>query len=135
MSRGPGRIGRLIAEAFDTAERGKRFTTAELCRLVYPGIDRVENKHRVAVLRAAHSILEKQLQDSPLGESDWVVDDGEWYRRGDDDPHAAEEFRKKSLAARSMYRDGKPIAAIMRELGASRVTVWRWIAHEGLTPY
>jgi len=129
MSRGPGRIGRLIAEAFDTAERGKRFTTVELCRLAYPGIDRVENKHRVAVLRAAHSVLDKRAQARPLGESDWVLDDGEWYRRGDDDPHAAEEFRKKSLAAWRMYSDRMPIAAIMRELGASRDTVWRWIAN------
>jgi hypothetical protein len=129
MSRGPGRIGRLIAEAFDTAERGKRFTTEALCRLAYPGIDRVENKHRVAVLRAAHSVLEKKLQASPLGESDWVLDDGKWHRRGDDDPHAAEELRKKSLAAWRMYSDRMPIAAIMRELGASRDAVWRWIAN------
>jgi hypothetical protein len=27
-----------------------------------------------------------------------------------------------------MYSDRMPIAAIMRELGASRDTVWRWIA-------
>ena len=129
MSRGPGRIGRLIAEAFDTAERGKRFTTEALCRLAYPGIDRVENKHRVAVLRAAHNVLDKELQARPLGERDWVLDDGEWYRWDDDDPHAAEEFPKKSLAARRMYSDRMPIAAIMRELGASRDTVWRWIAN------
>lgn len=54
MSRGPGRIERAIADILD-AEPDNAFTVEDLCRRVY-GIERVEKKHRVAVLRAAATL-------------------------------------------------------------------------------
>jgi hypothetical protein len=53
MSKGPGRIQRAIAAAFE-AEPDNAFTTIELCERVYPDdADRIEKKHRIAVMRAA----------------------------------------------------------------------------------
>ena len=56
MSRGPGRIERAIAAILDT-ESDNAFTTEELCERIYCGVNRVEKKHRVAVLRAANSLI------------------------------------------------------------------------------
>lgn len=53
MSRGPGRIERAIEEAF-VSNSSKTFSVEELCLVAYPGINRLEKKHRVATLRAAH---------------------------------------------------------------------------------
>ena len=55
MSRGPGKIERAI-EAVFAAEPDDAFTTADLCGRVYPGLNRVEKKHRVAVIRAAKKV-------------------------------------------------------------------------------
>jgi hypothetical protein len=52
MSTGQGHVGRGIEAAF-AAKPGSAFCVDELCRQVYRGADRVEKKHRVAVLRAA----------------------------------------------------------------------------------
>jgi hypothetical protein len=52
MGTGPGHVARAIEAAF-AAEPGSAFSVDELCRRVYRGADRVEKKHRVAVLRAA----------------------------------------------------------------------------------
>jgi hypothetical protein len=52
MSRGPGKIQRAI-KAIIEAEPDRAFLLSELCERVYPGINRVEKKHRVAVARAA----------------------------------------------------------------------------------
>jgi hypothetical protein len=54
MSRGPGRIERAIAAILD-AEPDNAFTVEDLCRRIY-GIERVEKRHRVAVLRAAATL-------------------------------------------------------------------------------
>jgi hypothetical protein len=51
MSKGAGRIERAIVEAF-VAEPDNAFTVEDLCDCVYRGVNRVEKKHRVAVLRA-----------------------------------------------------------------------------------
>lgn len=56
MSRGPGRIERAIGHALRGADRS--FTVEELATLVYTGVNRVEKKHRVAVLRALFSVNE-----------------------------------------------------------------------------
>lgn len=56
MSRGPGRIERAIVEAFKT---GDTWTVEDLCRAAYPGINRIERKHRIAVRRAAHKVTEQ----------------------------------------------------------------------------
>ena len=59
MSRGPGRIERAISDLFEEHPEGA-WTTAELCRLIYPTANRVEKKHRVAVLRAMNKIIGKK---------------------------------------------------------------------------
>jgi hypothetical protein len=57
MSRGPGRIQRAIEFAFK-ANPASTFAVDDLTTLAYPGINRIEKKHRVAVLRAAASASE-----------------------------------------------------------------------------
>src|SRR3954454_965216 len=52
MSRGPGRVQRGIEELFQN-NPSATFTTEDLVAHVYPGINRIEKSHRVAVLRAA----------------------------------------------------------------------------------
>ena len=58
MSRGPGRVERAIHDLIDKHPEGA-WTTADLCRLIYPTDSRVEKKHRVAVIRAAKTITDK----------------------------------------------------------------------------
>lgn len=55
MSKGPGRVESAIEAAFE-AEPDRAFTTEELVLQVYPGLNRAEKKHRVAVLRAMKRI-------------------------------------------------------------------------------
>ena len=59
MSKGPGRIERAIADILD-GEADNAFTTEDLCERVYPGVNRVEKKHRVAVLRAANGLVKRR---------------------------------------------------------------------------
>ncbi len=59
MSRGPGRIERAIFDLFDKHPEGA-WTTADLCRVIYPTANRVEKKHRVAVLRAMDKVMDKK---------------------------------------------------------------------------
>ncbi len=49
MSKGLGGIQRRILEIAASAEN-HAWTVTQLCELIYPGINRVEKKHRVAVL-------------------------------------------------------------------------------------
>jgi hypothetical protein len=70
MSRGPGRVERIIIAAF-TAQPSACFTMQELAPLVYPWMSprnrrprhsprhHIEKKHRVAILRAAKNVLPK----------------------------------------------------------------------------
>jgi hypothetical protein len=58
MSRGLGRIERAI-EALFTAEPSRTFSTDELVEVVYRGVNRIEKKHRVAVLRAADKVAKR----------------------------------------------------------------------------
>ena len=55
MSRGPGRVERAIEEAF-RSNPTETFTAGELAVFVYPGLNRVEKKHRVAILRAGYRV-------------------------------------------------------------------------------
>ena len=59
MSRGAGRIERAIAAILD-GEADNAFTTEDLCERVYSGVNRVEKKHRVAVLRAANKLVKRR---------------------------------------------------------------------------
>lgn len=56
MSRGHGRVERAIIELFKT---GDTWTVEDLCRAAFPGLNRIERKHRVAARRAAHNVAEE----------------------------------------------------------------------------
>jgi hypothetical protein len=58
MSRGPGRIEQAIEATF-TRFPDQTFSTAELGLIVYPGIDRLEKKHRVSIVRAADKVAKR----------------------------------------------------------------------------
>ncbi|MGY4496959.1 hypothetical protein ACVWYH_000886 [Bradyrhizobium sp. GM24.11] len=58
MSKGPGRIQRAIEAAFAKSP-SDTFTVEELGPIAYPGLNRIEKKHRVAILRAAYAALER----------------------------------------------------------------------------
>lgn len=55
MSLGPGKIERAIEAAFRGSPRAT-FSVAELLPHAYPGVNRIEKKHRVAILRAADKV-------------------------------------------------------------------------------
>ena len=59
MSRGPGRIERAVKGAFD-AQPNHTFTTDELCACVFVGIQRIEKKHRVSLIRAAKRVVARE---------------------------------------------------------------------------
>ena len=59
MGSGPGRIERAI-EAALAAEPDNAFNTEDLCDRAYPGVNRVNKKHRVAVLRALKRVLARR---------------------------------------------------------------------------
>jgi hypothetical protein len=61
MSKGPGRVSRAIETALE-AEPDNAFTVEDLCDRVYRGINRVEKKHRVSVLRAAKAIVARRAE-------------------------------------------------------------------------
>lgn len=52
MSRGPGKIERALLALF-AANPSAAFTVEELAEVIYRGINRIEKKHRVAIIRAA----------------------------------------------------------------------------------
>jgi hypothetical protein len=58
MSRGPGWVERRIAEIF-AENPAECFSVLTLCRMVWPGANRIEHKHRVSVVRAATRISER----------------------------------------------------------------------------
>ena len=71
MSRGRGKIERAIEAAF-AAEPDNAFSTEELCNRVYRGLNQVEKKHRVAVIRAGKRLVGRDprfacLQTQGLG--------------------------------------------------------------------
>ena len=55
MSRGTGRIERAIETAF-LPEPNRTFTLDELVSIAYPGLNRPEKRHHVAILRGAHKV-------------------------------------------------------------------------------
>jgi hypothetical protein len=55
MSRGTGRIERAIETAF-LHEPNRTFTLDELVSIAYPGLNRPEKRHHVAILRGAHKV-------------------------------------------------------------------------------
>jgi len=67
MSRGPGHIERAIEEVF-TANPSETFTVDELVAITYPGTNRIEKKHRVAVIRAADKVAARLWWKKALSE-------------------------------------------------------------------
>jgi hypothetical protein len=59
MSRGPGRIEQAIETLFSNAP-SQTFSTEELVTAVFPDVNRIEKKHRVAVLRAADKVAKRR---------------------------------------------------------------------------
>jgi hypothetical protein len=59
MSRGPGRIERIVERVLQDADRS--FTVEELASLAYPHALEIEKKHRVAVLRALNTVRKRML--------------------------------------------------------------------------
>jgi hypothetical protein len=59
MGKGLGTVGRAI-EAALIAEPDNAFTVDDLCDRVFPGINRIEKKHRVSVIRAATSVAKRR---------------------------------------------------------------------------
>ena len=55
MSRGPGRIQTAIENAF-RRNPSATYAVDELALIAYPALNRVEKKHRVAVIRAADAV-------------------------------------------------------------------------------
>jgi hypothetical protein len=68
MSKGPGRVSRAI-EAVLKAEPDNAFTVEDLSDRIYRGINRIEKKHRVSVLRAAKAIVAR------CPDLDWMAGD------------------------------------------------------------
>jgi hypothetical protein len=115
MSRGPGHVERTV-EALFTSNPTSTYSTSELVAAVYPGVNRAEKKHRVAVLRAATKIA-KRLG----GWAKWICE--RWYW---DDPtdlgcifvnkcdvhsYAMGRWRTDALLGRDM-----PVDKIAREI-------------------
>jgi hypothetical protein len=57
MSKGPGKLERAIADAF-ARQPSATFTVEDLGPICYPGLNQVEKKHRVAIIRAADKVAE-----------------------------------------------------------------------------
>jgi hypothetical protein len=74
MSRGPGWVERRIAEIFAESPAGC-FSVLTLCRMVWPGANRIEHKHRVSVIRAATRVSEKSKW-TKFACPDWCSDRG-----------------------------------------------------------
>lgn len=55
MSKGPGRVERAITAAL-AAEPDGAFTIQDLGSRAYPGLNRMEKRHRVAIIRAMRSV-------------------------------------------------------------------------------
>ena len=60
-SRGLGRVQRQITRAF--IAKPSELTTAQLFEWCYPRCDKIERKHRVAIVRAAKIVAERVRRD------------------------------------------------------------------------
>jgi hypothetical protein len=59
MGKGLGHVGRAI-EAALIAEPDNAFTVDDLCDRAFPGINRIEKKHRLSIIRAAKSVAKRR---------------------------------------------------------------------------
>jgi hypothetical protein len=77
MSRGLGRVQRVMLDAFESANR-PAFDTSELCRMAY-GEMHVQKKHRVAVIRALRALAKECLPSLWVWEPEHEKADAVWY--------------------------------------------------------
>jgi hypothetical protein len=94
MSRGPGRVERAIEAAF-TACPDKAFTVEALIAIAFRGVNRIEKKHRVSVLRAARKVAVR-LQWGIM----WGGENGDsftFYNPVDLHSYAAARFRSHAI--------------------------------------
>jgi hypothetical protein len=125
MSRGPGRVQQKISEAI-AADPDLAYDIEELCSLVYPGINRAEKRHRVAVDRALKRLklkpekaptLKQQAKARGIGERTlrmgeelaWTgrLDLREAILRGEMTPHRALTIAKPESYGRARRRPNK----------------------------
>lgn len=77
MSRGAGKVQRVIRDAFERTDFPV-FDTSELCRIVY-GTQVVEKKHRVAVIRALKGLAKGSLPSLWQWQPEFEKTDLVWY--------------------------------------------------------
>lgn len=58
MSRGPGSLERAILDAL-SAQDGNALSVEDLCERCFPGLNRVEKKHRVSVIRSMGTVAKR----------------------------------------------------------------------------
>jgi hypothetical protein len=87
MSKGPGVVGRAILATI-TAAPDRTFTVEDLAAAAYPGLNRPEKRHRVAILRAFAGV------GVPLG---WG------WGRMEDKPHRAVFFNRLSVRSFGLW--------------------------------
>jgi hypothetical protein len=135
MSLGPGRIQRVILGLI-AAEPDGVWTTDQLCRLAYPGVNRVEKKHRVAVLHALRKLalpgewmtrrrrrpgcehcLYDPCSDEAQAHVGWLESTwGDSFEVWKTSPHRIERAREKAAEARR-WRDASPVEKLDMEIG------------------
>src|SRR6185312_3972520 len=124
MSRGAGRIQRAIEGAF-RQNPSASYSVEELVAIAYPGVNQVEKKHRVAVLRAAAAAAEAC---------------GWWYGKADRPGHPmiyGNPLDVRSYATWNMRRDfleggltPERLTAALDDPGAWP-TRWEWVQPGG----
>ncbi|KWV61123.1 hypothetical protein AS156_25745 [Bradyrhizobium macuxiense] len=141
MSKGPGRIGQLILSLIATEPHGAWCTT-DICQLAYPGITRVEKKHRVAVARTLRTMKlpgtwmvlpthgELSLYDGCDFDSrvtlQWRIDMRHHHRRYDLDqyksslPSWREADISKKVKSAQKWRDASPTERIDMQIEDQR---------------
>lgn len=99
MSKGAGKVERAIEAAF-AADPDNAFTTDELCQLVYSGINSIEKKHRVAVVRSAKSLSKRASRFS------WLVGEGLGGRLVFFDCYNVMSYAMARLKVEGLYEPG-----------------------------
>lgn len=124
MSRGPGRIQRAIEDAF-RQNPSATYAVDDLATLAYPGVNRIEKKHRVAVLRAGAMAAEAC---------------GWWYGQAERPGHPVvycNPLDVRSYAAWNMRRDFLEGALTAEQIKAALDdpkawhSRWNWLQPDG----
>lgn len=124
MSKGPGRVERVILEAFGVS--GRSYTVEDLFYLAYPDAPTLERKHRGAIKRAASNVSAK---------TGWKT----WRRRNRGggyiyyDPCDLISYSTTRLKADGFYRSTEEILTSLAEGGRNHELIveggtwWRFV--------